>query len=107
SNNEPRLYAGDILLTNLASAVTNINLSWDAGNSAGSVGAIFAVSGVAVAPVSVGITLSGGQAMVTWPFGRLLQATNLSGPWVTNAAATSPYEVAPNGTSEFFRVQVR
>ncbi|HEV2438030.1 MAG TPA: glycoside hydrolase family 76 protein, partial [Verrucomicrobiae bacterium] len=46
SNNEPRLYAGDILLTNLASAVTNINLSWDAGNSAGSVGAIFAVSGV-------------------------------------------------------------
>ncbi|HKW28542.1 MAG TPA: glycoside hydrolase family 76 protein [Verrucomicrobiae bacterium] len=107
NNNEPRLYAEDITLTNLASAVTNINLSWDTGNSAGSVGAIFAVSGVAVEPVSVGIALSGGQVMVTWPFGRLLQATNLSGPWVTNTAAASPYEVAPDGTGEFFRVQVR
>jgi predicted alpha-1,6-mannanase (GH76 family) len=106
NNGNPRLYAGDITLTNLASEVTNINLTWDAANSAGSVGAIFAVSGVAVQPVSLGIALSGGQVILTWPFGQLLEATNLSGPWITNSAALSPYAVAPNGTSGFFRVQV-
>jgi hypothetical protein len=106
NNGNPRLYAGDITLTNLASEATNINLTWDAANSAGSVGAIFAVSGVAVQPVSIGIALSGGQVILTWPFGRLLEATNLSGPWITNSAALSPYAVAPNGTSGFFRVQM-
>jgi hypothetical protein len=44
--------------------------------------------------------------ILTWPFGQLLEATNLSGPWITNSAALSPYAVAPNGTSGFFRVQV-
>jgi predicted alpha-1,6-mannanase (GH76 family) len=101
----PRLYSEDIALTNLASPVSNVQLTWDSGNSAGSVGAVFALSGVAVQPVSLGITLSGGQVVLTWPFGELLEATNLSGPWVTNPAAVSPYAVPPDATSKFFRVE--
>ena len=32
----------------------------------------------------------GGQLVLSWPFGTLLQATNVAGPW-TPSAATSPY----------------
>ena len=106
NNNEPRLYAEDIALTNLASAVTNINLTWDTGNLAGGIAAILGVSGVPVQPVSLEITLSVGQAVVTWPFGQLFQATNLGGPWIATYAA-SPYTVSPTGMNEFFRVQVQ
>ena len=107
NNNEPRLYAEDISLTNLASAVTNIALTWDPGNPTGGVAAIFGVSGVVVPPVSLGITFSGGQVILTWPFGQLLQSTNPGGPWIALPVVVSPFAVAPNGTSEFFRVQVQ
>src|SRR5205085_11600150 len=40
----PRLYAADIALSNAASAITNLTLSWQSGNSAGNA-VIFAVSG--------------------------------------------------------------
>jgi predicted alpha-1,6-mannanase (GH76 family) len=107
NNDEPRLYAEDILLTNVTSQVTNINLTWDAGNKAGGVAAIFAVSAVIVRPVTLGIALSGQQLMLTWPFGQLLEATNLNGPWTANYAALSPYAVMPDGISRFYRVQVQ
>ena len=32
----------------------------------------------------------GGQLVLSWPFGTLLQATNVAGPW-TPTGATSPY----------------
>jgi hypothetical protein len=50
--------------------------------------------------------ISGGQFQLTWSQGTLLEATNVLGPWITNAA-TSPYTVTPTGPRKFFRVQVQ
>lgn len=53
NSGNPRLYSFDISLGNIASAVTNISLSWDAGNTGSGVAAFFALSGTggAVPPV--------------------------------------------------------
>jgi hypothetical protein len=50
------------------------------------------------------------QVAVTWDntwngVGTLLQATNLSGAWVTNSSALSPFVVAPTNAARFYRVQ--
>jgi hypothetical protein len=47
----------------------------------------------------------GGNIQLTWPVGSLLEATNVSGPWVANPN-TSPYTLAPADPQKFFRVQV-
>jgi len=107
NNSQERLYAEDITLTNIGSQVTNINLSWDANNGSGSLAAIFALSGVAVPTVTLAITSSNGQVVLTWPFGQLLEATNLNGPWVSDYWAASPYEVPGVNSSTFYRVQVK
>ena len=41
--------------------------------------------------------------VLNWTAGTLLQATNLSGPWVTNPA-TSPYTVVPTNAQMFYRL---
>jgi len=46
---------------------------------------------------------AGGNLTITWSQGTLLQATNLTGPWTTNAAA-SPYTASPTNAQMFFRV---
>ncbi len=47
---------------------------------------------------------SGGNLVLSWPSGgMLLQATNLNGPWTTNAGATSPYTNAPVRKQMFYR----
>jgi hypothetical protein len=107
NNNEERLYAEDITLTNIASQITNINLSWDTSNGSGSLAAIFALSGVAVPPVTLAIASSNGQVVLTWPFGQLLEATNLNGPWVNDYWAASPYQVPAVNACTFYRVQVQ
>jgi hypothetical protein len=56
-------------------------------------------------PVNLQIASVGTNLQLTWPMGRLLQATSLNGPWTTNSLATSPYTVAPSG-SMFYRVIV-
>jgi hypothetical protein len=49
-------------------------------------------------------TWNGSQLALSWPFGgSLLQATNLSGPWVTNSGAP-PVTVTPDQPQMFFRV---
>ncbi len=50
--------------------------------------------------------VSSGKVILTWPFGTLVQATNLLGPWTPVAGATSPYTNTPTaGTPQlFFRV---
>ena len=107
NNNEERLYPEDITLTNLGSQVTNINLSWDTNNGAGSLAAVFALSGMAVTTVTLGIASSNGQIVLTWPFGQLLQATNINGPWVSDYWTASPYQVPAAASSMFYRVQVQ
>ena len=50
--------------------------------------------------------IGGGQMQISWPVGTLLEATYLSGPWITNSTP-SPYQFAPTGAQKFFRVIVQ
>jgi len=43
--------------------------------------------------------------VLNWSTGRLLQATSLPGPWVTNGA-TSPYTITPSNTQTFYRLVI-
>jgi hypothetical protein len=47
---------------------------------------------------------NGGQLVLTWPFGTLLEATNVMGPWTTNNV-TSPYTNDLSSPQEFFKLQ--
>ena len=63
-----------------------------------------------VAPPNVMIQIAPnglGGVTLTWPQGVLLQASSLTGPWTTNAAATSPYTVGTTNSNTFFKVQVQ
>jgi hypothetical protein len=62
------------------------------------------VRALSVAP-SPSIAKSGSNLLVNWPIGSLLEATNIKGPWITNAIP-APLTIAPTGSSMFFRVQV-
>jgi hypothetical protein len=44
-----------------------------------------------------------GNVILTWSKGTLLQAPDVTGPWVTNNAATSPYSVPTTSSQMFFR----
>lgn len=57
-------------------------------------------------PVNINLQASGGNLMLSWPLGVLLQATNITGPWTTNNA-TSPFTLQPGQPQMFFRVQVQ
>ena len=57
-------------------------------------------------PVNITLQMSGANLQLTWPQGTLLQATNLTGPWVTNLA-TSPYLVSPTNSRMFYRIRVQ
>jgi hypothetical protein len=41
--------------------------------------------------------------VLNWASGTLLEATNLSGPWVANSGV-SPYTVVPTNTQQFFKL---
>jgi hypothetical protein len=62
--------------------------------------------GVNGQPVSITITRSGDNVMLTWPRGTLLEASQVIGPWTTNNA-TSPYVLPPAGSGKFYRAQVK
>jgi hypothetical protein len=56
-------------------------------------------------PVFVSLQKIGANLLLSWPgAGQLLQATNLTGPWVTNTAATSPWTVSPTNQMMFYRI---
>lgn len=47
----------------------------------------------------------GNQLNLSWPNGyALMEATNVAGPWITNASAVSPYAVTPTQPQKFYRV---
>lgn len=50
------------------------------------------------------VAVPGGQLQLQWSQGALLQATNLNGPWLTNATV-SPVSLTPAGAQQFFRVR--
>jgi hypothetical protein len=55
-------------------------------------------------PPTLSLQPSGGNLVVTWSAGILLQAPSLTGPWTTNSA-TSPYTVTPAGGQMFYRAR--
>ena len=56
--------------------------------------------------VTLQIQHSNEDVVMTWTQGKLLQAASVTGPWTTNATATSPYAVPATNAQSFFRVQV-
>jgi fibronectin type 3 domain-containing protein len=55
---------------------------------------------------TLSLQLSRTNLMLTWPQGTLLMSTNVTGPWVTNNAA-SPYTVSPTNARMFYRILIR
>jgi hypothetical protein len=66
-------------------------------------------SAFAVAPPSVTLNIQkvAGNIVLSWPQGSLMEAPDLTGPWTTNNAATSPFTNAPAAIRKFYRVLVR
>ena len=61
------------------------------------------------APTDANLTISSpsaGNLIVNWTAGTLLEATNVTGPWITNAA-TAPYTVPIDSARKFYRVQLQ
>ena len=50
-----------------------------------------------------GPTKNGTNWVLTYEGGKLLEATNILGPWTTNTTATSPYTINPTGRMKFYR----
>jgi hypothetical protein len=73
-------------------------------NSYGSVTSLLATVTVLPAPTPMLTTdITNGLFTLTWIGGGLLEATNVSGPWVTNPAV-SPFTFAPTGSMKFYRI---
>jgi hypothetical protein len=56
--------------------------------------------------VTLSVVRSGGNIVLSWPQGTLLEADNVAGPYSTNNAA-SPYTNAPTAIQKFYKVIVR
>jgi hypothetical protein len=60
---------------------------------------------VAYGPNILSLTNKGGTNFVlTYVGGKLLEATNISGPWTTNLTATNPFTIYHTGHMRFFRI---
>lgn len=121
NNNNPVLYSEDIALTNTDSRVTNINLSWDSGNSGEGAAAVFALSGF-ISPIAspqISVVNTGGgnlqlqfQSQPGVPY-VLQSATNLDSPihWInvsTNLGTGNLLNLAvptnPAELQQYFRI---
>ncbi len=51
------------------------------------------------------ITRSGSTLQLSWPYGTLLQATNITGPWTPNTAS-SPVSITPTLPTMFYKIQL-
>ena len=51
------------------------------------------------------VPTGGGNLILNWPAGLLLQATNLVGPWITNLAAP-PLAITPTNSQMYFRMLI-
>jgi hypothetical protein len=78
NSNNPSLYVVDVSLGNRTSPVTSIDLSWDAANTGNGVAAVFALSGLAPSPATLGQTIQWG-----------LTLTNINDPITPDVATNS------------------
>jgi hypothetical protein len=58
-------------------------------------------------PVVVQVERAGPNLQLTWSGGTLLESTNVSGPWLSNVTAASPYLVVPTEPQKFFKVRAQ
>jgi hypothetical protein len=60
-------------------------------------------------PVTLNISMSGGNVILTWPQGTLQQASEVTGTYVDITGATSPYLVTPTPGEprKFYRVRLQ
>jgi hypothetical protein len=56
--------------------------------------------------LTLSVTRSGPNVVLTWPQGTLLQAPSVLGPWTTNTAAVSPCTVAATRAAQFYRIVI-
>jgi hypothetical protein len=52
------------------------------------------------------VTLSGGNAVLTWSPGTLQSAPKVDGPYTTVPGATAPYSIPPTNSALFFKVKL-
>ena len=63
-------------------------------------------AGGGTVPTIVTIQSAGGDIIISWPQGVLLEADNITGPWTTNNAA-SPFTNTPSAAKKFYRAIVQ
>jgi len=95
-----------LILSNLAMSAAG-NYACVVNNNSGS--ATSAGAGLTVLPLPViQAAYAGGLLTLTWPNSLLLlQSSNVTGPWLTNAAANSPYQTNPGAPAMFYRLQAQ
>jgi hypothetical protein len=76
--------------------------------SAGEVSALYDSGAGIITSVALTPAWNGSILTLTWPGGgQLLQSTNVTGPWTTNATATSGFTVTPTGPRMFYRIKMQ
>jgi len=50
---------------------------------------------------------SGGAQVLTWPYGLLQSASQVTGPWTNMTGTNSPFGFLPTNPSQFYRVRVQ
>jgi concanavalin A-like lectin/glucanase superfamily protein/Ig-like domain-containing protein len=57
-------------------------------------------------PTTLTVTHTGGNTVLNWQEGLLLQSSSPRGPWTTNYSAAPPYTVPTTNSSQFFRLLI-
>lgn len=70
----------------------------------GNVGITAATLQKSIPPPTLQVTRSGSQLQLSWPYGTLLQATNVAGPWTINTN-TSTHTITPTEPQMYYRVR--
>lgn len=56
--------------------------------------------------VRIDVNFSAGRLILTWPTGILQRASVVTGPYIDDNTAVSPYTNTPSGSKEFYRVRI-
>ena len=58
-------------------------------------------------PARLSAQTSTGSLVLSWPYGTLQSATNVTGPWVDLAGSSSPCTNVPAGLQQFYRIRLQ